>query len=285
MRQGRSQFETSSYYCTLASAITLIAHYPTLHSILHFFSDARVGGRNRCNSKSCPVGKLAASFAAKCGGVIVIVTSRHGYRLRNQYNLTGSHLGRGRGRTLSTLRSTANLLLWYQFFRKFLPPPSAKISARYHVPGDRLSVPRILILILQSFPPADAIHNGLGILLTAFKSVVSDLKCAIELLESMESFLNRLDIYTKVPPTPAMTEIIVKIMVELLSTLALATNQIRQGRPKKFVKKLFGENGVNAVLQRLDRLTQDEARTTAAKTLEVVYGLFQNMRVVIDGVD
>jgi hypothetical protein len=170
MRQGRSQFETSSYYCTLASAITLIAHYPTLHSILHFFSDARVGGRNRCNSKSCPVGKLAASFAAKCGGVIVIVTSRHGYRLRNQYNLTGSHLGRGRGRTLSTLRSTANLLLWYQFFRKFLPPPSAKISARYHVPGDRLSVPRILILILQSFPPADAIHNGLGILLTVWAS-------------------------------------------------------------------------------------------------------------------
>jgi hypothetical protein len=33
----------------------------------------------------------------------------------------------------------------------------------------------------------------------------------------------------------------------------------------------------------LDRLTQDEARTTAAQTLEVVYGLFQNMRVVIDG--
>jgi hypothetical protein len=49
------------------------------------------------------------------------------------------------------------------------------------------------------------------------------------------------------------------------------------------VKKLFGENGVDAVLQRLDRLTQDEARTTAAQTLEVVYGLVQNMRVVIDG--
>ena len=69
----------------------------------------------------------------------------------------------------------------------------------------------------------------------AFEGVVSDLKCAIELLESIESFLNRLDIYTKVPSTPAMTEIIVKIMVELLSTLALATNQIRQGRPSEFV--------------------------------------------------
>jgi len=51
----------------------------------------------------------------------------------------------------------------------------------------------------------------------------------------------------------------------------------------KLVKKLLGENEVEAVLQRLDRLTLDEARTTAAQTLEVVYGLVQNMRAVIDG--
>ena len=49
------------------------------------------------------------------------------------------------------------------------------------------------------------------------------------------------------------------------------------------MKKLFGENDVEVVLQRLDRLTQDEARTTAAQTLEVVYGLVQNMRGVLDG--
>ena len=53
---------------------------------------------------------------------------------------------------------------------------------------------------------------------------------------------------------------------------------------EKFVKKIFGgEKDVEAVLDRLDRLTQDEARTTAAQTLEVVYGLVQNMRVVTDG--
>ena len=50
-----------------------------------------------------------------------------------------------------------------------------------------------------------------------------------------------------------------------------------------FVKKLFGEAEVEAVLRRLDRLTQDEARTTVVQTLEVVYGLVQNMRVVVDG--
>jgi ribosomal 50S subunit-associated protein YjgA (DUF615 family) len=51
----------------------------------------------------------------------------------------------------------------------------------------------------------------------------------------------------------------------------------------KFIKKLLRENDIEAALQRLDRLTQDEARTTAAQTLEVVYGLAQIMRVVIDG--
>jgi hypothetical protein len=40
---------------------------------------------------------------------------------------------------------------------------------------------------------------------------------------------------------------------------------------------------VEAVLQRLDRLTQEEARTTATQTLEAVYGLVKNIRVVMDG--
>jgi hypothetical protein len=53
---------------------------------------------------------------------------------------------------------------------------------------------------------------------------------------------------------------------------------------EKLVKKLFGgEKDVEAVLQRLDRLTLDEARITAAQTFEIVCGLFQNMRVVMDG--
>ena len=58
---------------------------------------------------------------------------------------------------------------------------------------------------------------------------------------------------------------------------------LTQWSAEKFLKKLFGENEVLSILQRLDRLTQDEARTTAAQMLEVVYGLVHNMRVVIDG--
>ena len=69
----------------------------------------------------------------------------------------------------------------------------------------------------------------------AFDGVSSDLDSLVDLLESIEHFLKRLDIYTKVPPTPAMTEIVVKIMVELLSTLALVTKQIKQGRSSESI--------------------------------------------------
>ena len=51
----------------------------------------------------------------------------------------------------------------------------------------------------------------------------------------------------------------------------------------KFVKKLLGESEIEAVLQRLDRLTQEEARMTGAQTLEVVHGLVNNMKVVMNG--
>ena len=48
-------------------------------------------------------------------------------------------------------------------------------------------------------------------------------------------------------------------------------------------KQFFGDKDIEAVRQRLDRLTQDEGRNITAQTLKVVYGLVQNMKVVVDG--
>ena len=41
----------------------------------------------------------------------------------------------------------------------------------------------------------------------------------------------------------------------------------------------FSQNEVEAVLKRLDRLTQDEARTATAQTLDVVYRLMQREQI------
>jgi hypothetical protein len=47
--------------------------------------------------------------------------------------------------------------------------------------------------------------------------------------------------------------------------------------------KLRGEKDIEATIQRLDRLTLDEGRATAAQTLEVVYGLVQHKRAIMEG--
>ena len=120
----------------------------------------------------------------------------------------------------------------------------------------------------------------------------------VDVFECIENFLRRLTIYTEIPSTPGLTEMVIKIMVELLSVLALATKQINQGRfsmsalvyrliglpaAEKYAKMFFGEKNIESVLLRLDRLTFDESKMTVVQTLEVVYGLVNNMQIVMEG--
>jgi len=65
----------------------------------------------------------------------------------------------------------------------------------------------------------------------AARCVTSSWDALVQLLESIENFLNRLDIYTRIPRTLVMDEMVIKIMAELLSTLAVATRELKQGRP------------------------------------------------------
>ena len=51
----------------------------------------------------------------------------------------------------------------------------------------------------------------------------------------------------------------------------------------KLVRKLVGEKKMEAMVLRLNRLTQDEARQTVAQVLKVVHGLVENMKVVMHG--
>ena len=69
----------------------------------------------------------------------------------------------------------------------------------------------------------------------AVKDVSASYDALIDLFASFENFLGRLSIYTGVPPTSALTNVLVKIIAELLSTLALATKQVTQGRFSEFV--------------------------------------------------
>ena len=52
----------------------------------------------------------------------------------------------------------------------------------------------------------------------------------IDIFERIENFFKRLETYTEVRPSAMMTDIIVKIMVEVLYILGIATKEIKQGR-------------------------------------------------------
>jgi len=67
-----------------------------------------------------------------------------------------------------------------------------------------------------------------------------------------------------------------------VSSVSLACD-LTQCKAVKWAQKHFGGANFEAVLRRLDHLTQDVARTTAGETFKVVYGLIRNMNVVMDG--
>jgi hypothetical protein len=64
----------------------------------------------------------------------------------------------------------------------------------------------------------------------AAKDFRADLDTLIDVFERVENFFLRLETYTAVPATPEMMDIIMKIMVEVLSILGIATKEIKQSR-------------------------------------------------------
>jgi len=61
-------------------------------------------------------------------------------------------------------------------------------------------------------------------------SVKASYDALVEIFECVDSFVRRLMIYTKIEkPDPALAEVLIKIMAELMSILALATKQMNQG--------------------------------------------------------
>jgi hypothetical protein len=102
------------------------------------------------------------------------------------------------------------------------------------------------------FPPTKAVFSGINILLSVSISLVisapipvhiqndqtaKDVRASydalVDIFECIENFLRRLSIYNEILPTPAMTEMVIKIMAELIAVLALATKQMKQGRFSK----------------------------------------------------
>ena len=87
---------------------------------------------------------------------------------------------------------------------------------------------------MSSYPITSVYRHDLQVP-QAVKDVSASYDALVDLFASFENFLNRLRIYTGIAPAPALTSILVKIIIELLSTLAVATKQVKQGRFSEFV--------------------------------------------------
>jgi hypothetical protein len=105
--------------------------------------------------------------------------------------------------------------------------------------------------VLQIFSPAKLIFAGVGVLLmvctlhlrdslfsqdidTHVLQVANDVSAGrntlIHIFGRIGFFMKRLESYTEVPPTAGMRDVIVRIMAEILSILALATKEMERGR-------------------------------------------------------
>ena len=98
-----------------------------------------------------------------------------------------------------------------------------------------------------------------------------------------------------------MTDIIIEIMVEVLTVLAIATKDMKSGRiseliscrfidllaqicSEKYLKKLIGNTEAEDSLQRLDKLTHEEARMASAELLKVTHRVEGKVKGVDDKV-
>ncbi|KAH9037520.1 hypothetical protein EDB85DRAFT_2142480 [Lactarius pseudohatsudake] len=112
------------------------------------------------------------------------------------------------------------------------------------------------------FSPAKVIFAGFGVLLLASKDVAASHDVLIDIFERIENFFKRLEAYTEVPQTAAMT------------TLSIC--------------ELVGRQDIEDALQKLDRLTQEEARMATAEVLRVTHGVDDKVKGVgfqVEGVN
>ena len=101
----------------------------------------------------------------------------------------------------------------------------------------------------QAFSPATVIFAGAGVLLRvciflnislqpeldadarqAARDVSEAQDALVDIFERIENFFKRLEMYTEVQPSAGITDIMVKIMAEVLNVLSIATKEIKQGR-------------------------------------------------------
>ena len=119
------------------------------------------------------------------------------------------------------------------------------------------------------------------------KDVIASHDALIVIFEQIENFFKPLQEYAAVPMTEAISEVMVKIIAEVLEICAIMTEEIKQGQSREqsddmfsivdtssetyfgeFSNKFFGRKVIKDALRRLDRLTQVAAKAASVMLVE-----------------
>ena len=128
----------------------------------------------------------------------------------------------------------------------------------------------------------------------AVKDVAASHEALIHLFERIHLFIQRLNRYTGMPLTGDMSELLGKIMAQVLSILALSTKEMMDRRiselncslcrssvancdTEKILKKLAGRTDVEDAVLRLDSLTKEESLMVVVRNLEVTHRVDGNV--------
>jgi hypothetical protein len=130
------------------------------------------------------------------------------------------------------------------------------------------------------------------------KDVIASYEVLVKLFERIQLFLQRLNHYTAVTLTPDMTELLAKIMAQILFILALSTKTMKKKQISESIcstysffvliiaqeiimKRIVGKtDGVEDALKTLDVLTNEENLMTAARTLEVAQHVDDKITII-----
>ncbi|EMD34301.1 hypothetical protein CERSUDRAFT_75873 [Gelatoporia subvermispora B] len=125
--------------------------------------------------------------------------------------------------------------------------------------------------------PAKAVVGAIVVLLRATKNVSLSYDSLVELLQCVSQFLGRTTIYTRMSLTIQMREILVKMLTNVISILALATKEVKQGRLRKFVRTLLGNTDVEDALTQLTRLSTTETQMVGLESLRLMSDLVASL--------
>ena len=119
----------------------------------------------------------------------------------------------------------------------------------------------------------------------------------VHLFERIHFFLQRLKSYSGMPLSEDFTELLGKIMAQIVSILALSTKAMTERRmsalidavcsfladyfSERLLKRLMGKTDVEDALLRLDSLTKEESLMVAARNLEVTH----EIKVLVENID